>query len=80
MARKNEKTAVQLASAPGEELRQDLVDSQKELFSIRFQLATGAQTDSSQIRTVKRRIARIHTVIREKELGIKQIAGKRKKS
>lgn len=74
MAKKGEKTAKELAQVASGDLRQQLIDSQQELFSIRFQLATGAQTNSSQIRTVKRRIARIHTVIREGEVGVKHIA------
>lgn len=50
------------------ELRERLKNSKEELFNLRFQMATGHLSDSSRIRLVKQEIARIHTVIREKEL------------
>lgn len=49
-------------------LRERLVDAKQELFNLRFQLTTGHLNDSSRVGTVKRQIARIHTVIRELEL------------
>ncbi len=49
-------------------LRERLSDAKQELFNLRFQLATGHLTDSSRVGTVKKQIARIHTVIRELEL------------
>lgn len=52
-----------------EELRQVLVDSQDELFTLRFQLATKNLDNHRTIRKAKREIARIHTIIREKELA-----------
>ena len=51
------------------ELRDKLVEMKEELFNLRFQLATGSLDNNSRIRQVKRDIARIHTVIREKELA-----------
>ena len=72
MARKKEYVLLDLEGLDSTGLRKRLEDSQQELFSIRFQLATGSQTNSSQIRQVKRRISQIHTVLREKELGIKR--------
>ncbi|MBQ7567826.1 50S ribosomal protein L29 [bacterium] len=50
-------------------LRERLSDAKQELFNLRFQLATGHLTDSSRVGIVKKQIARIHTVIREIELG-----------
>ena len=52
------------------DLRQKLLDSKEELFNLRFQLATGSSTDNAEIRRVRRQIARIHTILREKELNI----------
>ncbi len=50
---------------------QDLLSQQKKnLFNLRFQLAAHQLTNVSKIKTVKRDIARIKTVIKEKELGI----------
>jgi len=44
--------------------------SKEELFNLRFQNATGQLDNSSRIKTVKRDIARMYTVLRERELGI----------
>ena len=52
------------------DLRQKLIDSKEELFNLRFQLATGSSTDNAEIGRVRRQIARIHTLLREKELNI----------
>ena len=54
-----------------EELRARLSEAKEELFNLRFQLATGQLTNNRRISTVKRDIARIYTVLRERELGIR---------
>ena len=41
----------------------------KELFNLRFQLATGQLENTARIRTVRKNIARIKTIIRERELN-----------
>lgn len=51
------------------DLRETLVDSQEELFNLRFQKATGNLDNHRAIRKAKREIARVHTVIREMELS-----------
>lgn len=48
-----------------------LKSSKEELFNLRFQAATGQLDDSSRIKAVKRDIARIYTILRERELGIR---------
>jgi large subunit ribosomal protein L29 len=53
------------------ELRKKLADSKDELFRLRFQNATGQLDNPMKIQDVRRRIARLKTVIRERELGIK---------
>lgn len=63
-----------------EELRTKLVDAKEELFNLRFQGATGSLNDPSQIRRVKREIARLHTVVREKELGLETAAAGKKEA
>ena len=45
-------------------------ESKEELFNLRFQSATGQLENNSRLRTVRRDIARIYTVVRERELGI----------
>ena len=48
------------------ELQEKLLSQKKELFKIRFQLATGQLENPIQIRNVRRDIARINTIITEK--------------
>jgi len=51
-----------------EELARELESSRQELFNLRFRLSTRQLTNYSEIQAVKRKIARIQTVMREKEL------------
>ena len=51
-----------------EELKAKLVDLKKNLFTLRMQHATNQLDNPSQIATVKKEIARINTILREKEL------------
>ena len=51
------------------ELNTDLSKMKKELFNLRFQHATGQLENPVQMRELKRNIARVKTIIREKELG-----------
>lgn len=53
------------------ELRKKLTDTKDELFRLRFQSATGQLDNPMKIQEVRRRIARVKTVLRERELGIK---------
>jgi len=53
------------------ELRKKLADTKDELFRLRFQSATGQLDNPMKIQEVRRRIARVKTVLRERELGIK---------
>lgn len=57
------------------ELENRLNEAKEELFNLRFQLATGQLTNNRRLRTVKRDIARIYTVIRERELGLSVVPG-----
>ena len=54
-----------------ERLLDELKKAKEELFNLRFQSATGQLESHGRIRAVKRDIARIYTVIRERELGIR---------
>jgi large subunit ribosomal protein L29 len=53
-----------------EELLIKLRESKEELFNLRFQMATGQMDNNRRLRTVKHDIARIYTVMRERELGL----------
>ena len=57
-----------LRSKSVEDLRAVLVDSKEELFNLKFQHATGNLENHRNIRKAKKEIARVHTLIREKEL------------
>lgn len=50
------------------ELDQRLLESRHELFNLRFQLATGKQDNSARLGQVRREIARISTILREREI------------
>ncbi len=52
------------------ELNSKLADLKTELFNLRFQLATGQLDNPLRIKTVRKDIARVKTIIRERELGI----------
>ena len=54
-------------------LIEKLKDSKEELFNLRFQSATGQLESHGRIKAVKRDVARINTVIRERELGIRVV-------
>jgi len=51
-----------------EELKKQLDESYRELFNLRFRLATKQLTNYNEIRNVRKRIARIKTILREREL------------
>jgi large subunit ribosomal protein L29 len=52
------------------ELMNKLDDSYQELFNLRFQKTTGKLTNTTRVPEVKREIARIKTLQRERELGV----------
>jgi len=58
-----------------DELVLRLRDFKEELFNLRFQVATGQLDNNRRLQTVRRDIARIYTVMRERELGIVRTAG-----
>ncbi|WP_144791369.1 50S ribosomal protein L29 [Kocuria palustris] len=55
-------------------LRSELKKAKEELFNLRFQSATGQLESNGRLKAVKRDIARIYTVLRERELGIRGAA------
>ena len=71
-------TAHELDELNNVDLEQKLREAKEELFNLRFQSATGQLESHGRLRTVKRDIARIYTVVRERELGIRQTPGAEK--
>ena len=61
-------TAKELRELNLSDLEQKLVESKHELFNLRFQLATGKQDNSARLGQVRRDIARIATLLREREI------------
>ncbi|WP_026531214.1 50S ribosomal protein L29 [Haematomicrobium sanguinis] len=61
----------QLASFDRDKLLEELRKAKEELFNLRFQSATGQLENHGRLRAVKRDIARIYTVLRERDLGIR---------
>jgi len=53
-----------------QELDSKLLELKTELFNLRFQLATGQLDNPLRIKAVRKNIARVKTIIRERELGI----------
>ncbi|CAA9330457.1 MAG: LSU ribosomal protein L29p (L35e) [uncultured Frankineae bacterium] len=51
-------------------IEEKLREAKEELFNLRFQAATGQLESHGRLRLVRREIARIYTIMRERELGI----------
>ncbi|WP_024796205.1 50S ribosomal protein L29 [Tomitella biformata] len=62
--------ASELRELTEEELVTGLREAKEELFNLRFQMATGQLDNNRRLRTVRRNIAKIYTVMRERELGL----------
>lgn len=62
--------ASELRNLTDVELVKKLDDAKDELFKLRFQLATGQLDNVMRVKEVRRNIARVKTVIREREVGI----------
>ena len=65
-----ETTAAEIRNLADEELVSRLGEAKEELFNLRFQVATGQLDNNRRLQHVRRDIARIYTVMRERELGI----------
>jgi large subunit ribosomal protein L29 len=62
--------ATEMRELTEEELVLRLKEAKEELFNLRFQMATGQLDNNRRLRTVRHDIARIYTVMRERELGL----------
>jgi large subunit ribosomal protein L29 len=66
------KTA-ELRELDDEALLGKLREAKEELFNLRFQAATGQLENNSRLKVVRKDIARIYTLMRERELGIETV-------
>lgn len=67
-------TAAELRELADDELVERLDDNREELFNLRFQVVTGQLDNPRRIGEVKREIARILTVQREREIAAERAA------
>ena len=63
-------TASELRELDNEELIERLAEAKAELFNLRFQMATGQLQNNRRLRVVRKDIARVYTIMRERELGL----------
>jgi large subunit ribosomal protein L29 len=61
---------VELRSLEDDELVTKLTEAKEELFNLRFQAATGQLESHGRLKAIRKDIARIYTIMRERELGI----------
>jgi large subunit ribosomal protein L29 len=62
-------TSAELRELPDDELQQRYSESKEELFNLRFQVVTGQLDDPRRLSKVKREIARVLTIMREREIA-----------
>ncbi len=62
-------TATELRELPDDELRQRYAEAKEELFNLRFQAVTGQLDDPRRLSRIRREIARVLTVMREREIA-----------
>lgn len=59
----------QIRALTQEELEKQLEEAHQELFNLRFRLATRQMANNAEVTKVKRKIARMETILRERELA-----------
>jgi large subunit ribosomal protein L29 len=62
-------TSAELRELPDDELQQRYDENKEELFNLRFQVVTGQLDDPRRLSKVKREIARVLTIMREREIA-----------
>jgi large subunit ribosomal protein L29 len=62
-------SAAELREMDEQELLDNLASAQQELFNLRFQHVTGQLDNYSRLRAVRKDLARLHTIMREREIA-----------
>jgi len=62
-------STVELRDLPDDELVDRLAEAKQDIFTLRFQIATGQAENTSLLGIAKRDVARIHTILREREIA-----------
>ncbi len=70
-----ESKATEVRDLGDDELVARLREAKEELFNLRFQVATGQLDNNARLRAVRKDIARIYTIMRERELGLSMAPG-----
>jgi large subunit ribosomal protein L29 len=65
--------AIEIRTWTREKLQEQLDDAYRQLFALRRDEASGRLADTNQLKTVRRDIARMKTILRERELGAELI-------
>lgn len=68
-------TTADLDAMDDAQLRKELERAKTELFNLRFSQAVGGLEDSGRMKAVRKNIARIYTIARERELGFRTAPG-----
>ncbi len=76
MAKNPERKASDVRTKTADELGQMLLDLRKEQFNLRFQRATGQAEGTARIRTVRREIAKVKTIMGERSRGAEAAAAR----
>jgi len=66
--------AVELRELPDDDLYVRIESAKEELFNLRFQLATGQLDNTARLKELRHDVARLATVLRERELELDRIA------
>ncbi len=61
----------EMRALSAEELKKNLEQAHQELFNLRFRLATRQLANHREIPKARRKVARLNTIIKEKELGLR---------
>ena len=61
--------AAEIRKMSNSKIEEEILDARHELLNLRFQTITGQLTDTSRIRIIRRDIARMETILREKHLA-----------
>jgi len=62
-------TTTELRELSDDELLDRLAEAKQDIFTLRFQIATGQAEDTSKLGIAKRDVARIHTILRQREIA-----------
>ena len=68
--------AAEMRQKTADDLRREIAASEKEIWKIRFGKGSEKAGDPNKVRTLRRSLARLHTILRERELGIERGAKK----